>query len=150
MILEEFMKLSKNCINLNNLHKNILICICILLVFLAFFKVYSKSLCEKNTIAAGAYHSLALKSDGSLVAWGDNTFGQCDVPSRVDFVYISAGAYHSVAIRSDGTISAWGDNSYNQCAVPTEKGFIAVTADSYHNVALRSDGLIITWGKSGG
>ena len=51
-------------------------------------------------IAAGDDHSLALKSDGSLAAWGQNCCGQTDVPAGHDFVAIDAGGYYySLAIR---------------------------------------------------
>jgi hypothetical protein len=49
-------------------------------------------------IAAGKNHNLALKSDGSIIAWGLNDDGQCDVPSGSGFVEITADYHHSVAI----------------------------------------------------
>ena len=42
-------------------------------------------------IAAGDYHSLALKSDGSIAAWGDNTYGQTTPPDGNNFKAIAAG-----------------------------------------------------------
>jgi len=57
-------------------------------------------------IAAGGYHSLGLKSDGSVVAWGDNSSGQCNVPALSPgsvYTAISAGWIHSLAIEEDGT-----------------------------------------------
>ena len=50
-------------------------------------------------IAAGGRHSLALKSDGSLAAWGNNDYGQTNVPPGNDFVAIAAGYLHSLAIQ---------------------------------------------------
>ena len=50
-------------------------------------------------IAAGYYHSLALKSDGSLASWGENVFGQTNVPAGNNFLAIAAGGYHSLAIQ---------------------------------------------------
>src|SRR2546423_1391848 len=62
-------------------------------------------------IAAGAYHSLALKSDGTVVAWGFNATGQSDVPANLrNVIQMAAGGYHSLALRSDGTAIGWGDN----------------------------------------
>jgi len=49
-------------------------------------------------VAAGAYHNLALKSDGSLVVWGRNNYGQINVPVGNDFVAIAAGSWHNLAI----------------------------------------------------
>src|SRR5438874_2276504 len=70
-------------------------------------------------IAAGWAHSLVLKSDGTVVAWGSNYYGQCAVPNRLSGVIaIAAGAYHRLALKSDGTVVAWGDNNLGQSAVP--------------------------------
>ena len=91
-------------------------------------------------IAAGHEHSLALKADGTVWAWGANTDGalgttsadQCGrvsapyacakSPVRVagltGVVAIAAGAgYHSLALQSDGTVWAWGRNREGQLGV---------------------------------
>ncbi|HOX56336.1 MAG TPA: cell wall anchor protein [Candidatus Paceibacterota bacterium] len=85
-------------------------------------------------LAAGGSHSLALCSDGTVAAWGDNTYGQLGddskksrfVPVAVStaagvsalsgkvVVGISAGLEHSLALCSDGTVAAWGRNHYGQ------------------------------------
>jgi hypothetical protein len=87
-------------------------------------------------IAAGYYHSLALRADGAVVAWGAGTnntggtphFGQSIVPaSATNVVAIGAGYYHSFAIKADGSVIAWGAGTsssgffpnYGQAIVPT-------------------------------
>ncbi len=58
-------------------------------------------------IAAGGYHSLALRPEATVVAWGDNTYGQSTVPPNLTAVSaIAAGEYHSLALKSDGTVVA--------------------------------------------
>ena len=60
-------------------------------------------------IAAGMAHNLALKADGTVIAWGYNYFGQCNVPAGLtNVVAIKAGANFSLALKSDGTLTAWG------------------------------------------
>ena len=57
-------------------------------------------------ICAGRLHTVALKEDGTLLATGDNQFGQCNVADWTDVVAVAAGKYHTVAVRSDGTALA--------------------------------------------
>jgi alpha-tubulin suppressor-like RCC1 family protein len=64
------------------------------------------------SVAAGNEHSLALKRDGSVVAWGDNTFGQTNVPSGLtEVIRISAAAHSSSVLTRNGKIVAWGKTS---------------------------------------
>jgi hypothetical protein len=90
-----------------------------------------------NAIAIGARFALALKSDGTVVAWGDNSKGQLNVPSGLSGVIaISAGGFHALALRSDGTVVAWGDNTRQQSTVPPDLGVVkAVAAGRYHSMA---------------
>ena len=54
-------------------------------------------------IAAGRYDSLALKSDGTMVAWGDNLYGQAETPAGLaNVVSIAGGGFHTLALESDG------------------------------------------------
>ncbi|MFD0958138.1 RCC1 domain-containing protein [Paenibacillus chungangensis] len=101
-------------------------------------------------IAAGAYHSLALKADGSVVAWGSNSKGQLNVPAvaKSGVVSIAAGNHHSLALKADGSVVAWGDNTRGQTTVPAaaESGVVAIAAGNYHSLALKADGSVIAWG----
>jgi len=51
-------------------------------------------------IAAGGYHSLALKSDGSVVGWGANWYGKASPPVGDDFAGVAGGRSHSLAVRN--------------------------------------------------
>ena len=93
-----------------------------------------------TAIAAGEYHSLGLKTDGSIVAWGDNGYGQCNVPSpNTGFTAIAAGGYHSLGLKQDGSIVAWGWNRCGQCTVPSPNtGFTAIAAGGNQSLGLKT------------
>lgn len=122
-------------------------------------------------VAAGAWHSLALKTDGSLWAWGQNHWGQLGngyaaygaavaEPVRIGggFTAIAAGAQHSLALRSDGSLWAWGDNRRGQLGlghthprrVPAlvGSGFVAITAGGQQSLGMRADGTVWAWGAN--
>ena len=102
----------------------------------------------RATISAGGYHSLGLLEDGTVLAWGDNTYGQTAVPKTdKKFIAISAGYYHSLGLLEDGSVLAWGYNTYGQTTVPkTDKKFIAISAGDFHSLGLLEDGSVLAWG----
>ena len=102
------------------------------------------------TIAAGGFHTLALRADGEVLAWGDNFDGQCDVPQGLNNVVgIAGGGYHSLAVRANGRVAAWGSPYDGQIAVPAEaKDVVAVSAGTWHSLALRADGTVVAWGDN--
>jgi alpha-tubulin suppressor-like RCC1 family protein len=65
-------------------------------------------------VAAGRYHSLGLKSDGTVVGVGWDNHGQLNVSGWTDIVQVAAGAYHSLGLKSDGTVVGVGRDNYNQ------------------------------------
>jgi alpha-tubulin suppressor-like RCC1 family protein len=112
-----------------------------------------------TAIAAGVTHSLALKQDGSVIAWGcgrGNDHGQCAVPAAAasGVTAISASFSHSLALKQDGSVLAWGCGSgldHGQCSVPpgAASGVTAIGASSHHGLALKQDGSVIAWGCLG-
>ena len=103
-------------------------------------------------VAAGNYHTLALKSDGTVVGWGDDTYGQTDVPSSLTngVVAIAAGGYQSLALKSDGTVVGWGGCGYGEGTPPAGlTGVVAIAAGFYYSLALKSDGTVVGWGYNG-
>jgi alpha-tubulin suppressor-like RCC1 family protein len=79
---------------------------------------------------AAAYHTVALREDGTLWSWGRNDSGQVGngtftstntpqpILTNVTWKAVAAGANHTVALREDGTLWTWGDNLYGQIAQP--------------------------------
>jgi len=84
---------------------------------------------------------------GPLIVWGDNGYGQLNVPSGT-FTTMDAGDRHGLAIRSDGTLAGWGDNNSGQSTVPGGT-FTAVAAGDHHSLAIRTDGTLSGWGLNG-
>lgn len=104
---------------------------------------------EVVAVAAGAYHSMVLLADGTVVAWGPENFGQSRVPPDLrDVVMIAAGSITSVALRADGTVVAWGDPA--RATVPTDlKPVRAIASGFHHTLALQVDGTVRIWGPPG-
>ena len=127
-------------------------------------------------VAAGWYHSLAVKSDGTVWAWGYNRYGrlgdgsttQRDTPVQVSglsgVIAVAGGWAHSLALKSDGTVWAWGFNEYGQLGDGTSgefegkstpvqviglSGVIAIAGGEEHSLALKSDGTVWAWGSNG-
>jgi hypothetical protein len=98
---------------------------------------------------ANSLHFMVLKTDGSITAWGYNTFGQAAVPPDASpAIAIACGSAHSLAVRADGTVAAWGYNYYQQTNVPPElTGVKAVAAGAQFSAALKNDGSARAWGR---
>ena len=78
-----------------------------------------------TAIAVGPFQDLALKQDGSVIAWGCGLgdFGGCTVPAAAagGVTAIAAGYAHSLALKHDGSVIAWGcggGQNFGQCSVP--------------------------------
>ena len=101
-------------------------------------------------IGAGYDFSLAVNNNGTVVAWGDNTFGQINVPVGLNnAVAVSGGFKSSLALRSDRTVKVWGSNQFGQTNVPTSlTNAIAAVSGFEHCLALRTNGLVKGWGNN--
>ena len=120
------------------------------------------------SVSTGGSFTLALKTDGTLWAWGANEAGQLGTGDRTarlmpvqvldNVAAISAGDRHSAALRTDGTLWTWGDNLYGQLgdgtltgrAQPAQvlTGVTAVSAGAGSTGAVREDGTLWTWGEN--
>ena len=136
-------------------------------------------------MAAGGGHSLAVKSDGSLWAWGNNEDGQLGIgedsikiqqsPVRIgednDWSSVAAGGGysrydgHSLALKNDGSLWAWGYNHYGQLGnglggsiwlynkyspvrIGEDSDWAVVVAGNSHSLALKKDGSLWSWGAN--
>jgi YVTN family beta-propeller protein len=119
-------------------------------------------------LAGGAFHTLALKDDGTLWAWGFNYYGQLGDGTTTDikrpkpigsgYMAVVAGNNYTLGLKSDGSLWTWGANDYGQLGDattvnnPTPKkiasGYTAVTAGNYHSLALATDGSLWAWGNN--
>jgi uncharacterized repeat protein (TIGR02543 family) len=90
---------------------------------------------------------VGVKSDGTVVAVGDNSSGQCDVGDWMDIMKVAAGFFHTVAlIKSEGTVVAVGDNDFGQCNIGGWTDIVQVAAGFAHTVGVRSDGTVLAAG----
>ena len=123
-------------------------------------------------ISGGTSHTVAVRSDGTLWAWGLNSSGQLglddtinrNIPQRVgsdaDWKYVSAGREHTTAIKEDGTIWTWGNNTNGQLGdgtitqrsspvrVGEDNDWKHVSAGSAHTIAIKDDGTLWAWGNN--
>jgi len=99
-------------------------------------------------IAGGGGFSLVLRTNGAVTAWGENSFGQTNVPSPAATTLvaaIAAGGYHSVALKENGTVVTWGRNNVGQTNTPSiltagNATLNAIAAGDSHSLALKGTG----------
>jgi alpha-tubulin suppressor-like RCC1 family protein len=125
-------------------------------------------------VACGDYHTLAIKNDGTLWAWGRNVHGQLGDNSTVrrsspvqtiaggsTWKDVSSGYGYTAAIKNDGTLWAWGYNVHGQLGnnstahrsspVQTIAGganWAKVACGDYHTLAIKNDGTLWAWGNN--
>ena len=102
-----------------------------------------------NVIGGITSSNAILLRASMVVAWGDNTYGQLNVPSGLsNAVAVAGGGCFSLALRNDGTIIGWGDNTYGETNIPVGlSNVVAIAAGLYHGVAVLADGSVTNWGE---
>ena len=127
-----------------------------------------------SKISCMLYHTLAIKTDGTLWAWGYDDYGQLgdgtrrisgdSIPNPIqigtstDWVDVLSTAHSSFAIKTDGTLWAWGYNGYGGLGlgdttdrlVPTQVGtsntWRKISGRHYYTLAIKTDGSLWAWG----
>ena len=126
-----------------------------------------------STVAAGGDFTVAVRTDGTLWAWGRNDVGQVgdgttaarSAPVRVggdtSWASVAAGASHSVAVKTDGTLWAWGHNSEGELGdgsgidrwAPVQVGtgthWASSASGDQYTMAIETDGTLWAWGANG-
>ncbi len=126
-----------------------------------------------SKITAGSSHSLIIKNDGTLWAWGGNVYGELgdgtyiskntpiQIGSDNNWKDVKAGAHHTIAIKNDGSLWSWGRNYSGELGdgtnidknTPTQIGtdnnwFKIFSKISGHSLAQKNDGTLWAWGSN--
>jgi alpha-tubulin suppressor-like RCC1 family protein len=121
--------------------------------------------------SAGENHTCAVKTDGSLWCWGNNSYGQLgdgtytdrNTPVQIMSSGVSSvalGGYHTCAVKTDGSLWCWGyngsgqlgDGTYTSRNTPVQimsSGVSSVALGGYHTCAVKTDGSLWCWGRNG-
>lgn len=126
-----------------------------------------------SAVSLGTTHSLALRSDGTVWSWGNNSYGELgngtttfsSVPVQAEglsgVVRIDGGMYYSSALLADGTVRSWGQNGHSELGDGTTIGrstpvvtsgaenAIAMAAGYSLAAVVKSDGTVWKWGANG-
>lgn len=101
---------------------------------------------KRGRIAAGEHHGLQVTAEKTVVATGDNTYGQCNTQSWENITAVSAGTRHSLGLTEDGRVLATGDNTYGQCNTRGWEHVVAIAAGNFDSYGLTEDGKILHCG----
>ncbi|MBR2477149.1 MAG: chromosome condensation regulator [Clostridia bacterium] len=101
-----------------------------------------------------AFHDLGkvvivgLKEDGTVVAAGENTSGQCDVSGWTDIVSVSTDGSHTLGLKKNGTVVATGNNEDGQCDVADWEDIVSITAGYGMTIGVKKDGTVLIAGDT--
>lgn len=125
-----------------------------------------------KTISAGGFYSMAIKTDGTLWSWGQNSYGQLGdntitnrsspvqtISAGTNWKQVSCGLNHTAAIKTDGTLWLWGRNLYGGLGDNTTQSrsspvqtivggtnWKQVSLGNFTTSAIKTDGTLWSWG----
>ncbi len=124
-----------------------------------------------NGNTSSSSHSVCIRNDGTLWAWGSNNYGELGdgtninkfVPTQIgsnsDWAKVACGGWHTVAIKNDGSLWTWGRNEYGQLGdstttnsnipkqIGTAKDWAVVACGSSHTLCIKTDGTLWAFGR---
>ena len=124
-------------------------------------------------VSGGSQHTAAIKVDGTMWSWGQNTYYQLGdgtntnrrVPVQIgtsnNWQSVAAAQLHTIALRTDGTLWAWGNNGYGQLGdgtttdrtspvqIGTANDWLFIAVGDQHSFAIKTNGTLWGWGLNG-
>lgn len=143
----------------------------ILSIGITLFGTLTQAQCFKKVVA-GQDFFLAISQDGTLWAWGENSYGQLgdgtttdratpvQISTATNWSFIAAGYYHSAAIKNDGTLWTWGRDNYGQLGngssgnvtsplqIGTDTNWKEVAPGDRGSLAVKTNGTLWAWGTN--
>jgi len=113
---------------------------------LVLAEIRKKNVEFQKCISAG-YHTVGLKSDGTIVTVGFNKYGQCNTGSWRNIVAVASNS-GTIGLKTDGTVVAVGYNEYGQCNTEGWRDIVAIAAGRLHTVGLKTDGTVVAVGSN--
>lgn len=132
---------------------------------------YTNAQCFKK-VTTGNLHALAIKTNGTLWAWGINNNGQLGIGTNIgtqtpmqvgadsNWTNVSVGSNHTVALKNNGTLWVWGRNDKGQLGdgtnidksspvqIGTANNWKNISAGNSYTIAIKTDGTLWAWGKN--
>lgn len=98
-------------------------------------------------VVASYDQSYAIRTDGSLVAWSNNSASVVP-PDLGPVIAVSGGPSHTLVVKPDGTVTGWGA-SYSGLVPPVGlNGVVNLSGGPNFMLALKSDGSVVAWGSN--